>query len=94
MQTISTHNLQKILKEISLPTLILYLNNYRFSKHRATYMAGANARYYISAKFLRILFTYLIAKHRDDAAFNLQTHFDKYKIKPIDWEEFICESGA
>jgi hypothetical protein len=94
MRTISTYDLHDILKEISLPTLILYLNNYRFAKHRVTYMTGANARYYISAEFLRILFTYLIAKNRDDAAFNLQSHFKKYKIRPIDWEEFICESGA
>lgn len=94
MQTISTHELHNILKDISLETLILYLNNYRFTKHRFKYMHGANARFYLSSEFLRTLFTYLLTKNRDDAAFNLQAHFKKFKIRPIDWEEFICESGA
>jgi hypothetical protein len=89
MQTISTHELHNILKDISLNTLMLYLNNYRFTKYRATYMSGANARYYVCADFLRNLFTFLIAKNKDDAAFNLQSHFSEFKIKPIDWEEFV-----
>ena len=92
MQTISTHSLHEIVKDISLDTLILYLNNFRFAKYRATFMAGSNARYYLNSEFLRTLFTFLIAKNRDEAAFNLQSHFKKYKIRPIDWEEFICES--
>ena len=94
MQTISTHNLHNILQDISLNTLMLYLNNYRFTKYRATYMTGANARYYVCSDFLRTLFTYLLAKNREEAAFNLQSHFSEFKIKPIAWEEFICKSGA
>ena len=94
METISTRSIHDIIKAyVSFSTVILYLNNYRFSQYLVTYKSGVNAHYILCNGFLNKLFTYLLARHQDKAAFKLQEHFkDKYKIKPIEWEEFICES--
>ena len=93
MRKITTHSLHDVIKAyISLDTLILYLNNYRFSKYRATFKTGVNARYFICSGFLKTLFTYMLFKNKEEAAIKLQEHFPKYKIQALDWEAFICES--
>lgn len=92
METIGTRRLSKIVKDLNLETLILYLNNYRFSKFRTTYTTGAQARYIVNSEFLRTLYTLFLLKNRDIAAENLKEHFNKFKIRAIDWEKFVCES--
>ena len=89
-ETIGTRELQEIIDKINLQTLKTYLNNYRFNKFRATYSTGNKARYYVTRDFLNVLYTLLLSRRKEEAAYNLDAHFKNLKCLP--WEDFICKT--
>jgi hypothetical protein len=90
IKTVETRQIQAILKDIHIETLIKFLNNYRFVKFRTTPNSGRNARYVLSTDFLNTLYTLLYSRKKIKAAENLKNEYKTIKL--IDWEEFICES--
>ena len=89
-ETISVKELQKILSNIHISTLIIYLSHCRFAKYKSTPFSGAKARYYLNNDFLDLLYTLLLNRRRYEAAENLQNHFKD--VKCLDWGDFICKS--
>lgn len=91
-KTISTIELIKTLDSLSASTVLIYLNNFRFSKFRKTYTTGKKARYELSNEFLNTLYSYLIYKNREDAAQQFRSYFKDFKLKVMCWEDFICKT--
>ena len=89
-ETISVKQLHQILKDIHIATLTLYLNTFRFLKHRSTFFQGVKARYYLTKEFLDLLYTLLLNRRKYEAAENLQNHFKD--VECLEWEVFICKS--
>lgn len=92
MNNISVRELQEIMQDIYIDTVKLYLCNYRFNKYRLTHFTGNNARYMLRSDFLSLFYTYLLVRNKYNAAENLKKHFKIYKIKCLEWEDFICKS--
>jgi DNA-binding CsgD family transcriptional regulator len=90
METIKTKEILDILQDINCTTLIRYLNNFRFTKFRATYTTGVKSKYYLVSDFLNILYTLLLAKKKEKAAENLKNKFNF--VNRIEWEDFICKT--
>lgn len=86
-ETIGTRELQEIIKVLSLDTVRIYLNNYRFNKHRATPSSGSKARYNLTQDFLNVFYTMLLERKREEAAKNLNDHFKN--LEWLDWEEYV-----
>ena len=86
-ETIGIRELQDIIKVMHLETLRLYLNNYRFTKFRATQHSGLRSKYYLSRGFLNVLYTMFLERKREKAAKNLNDHFKN--LEWLDWEEYV-----
>jgi hypothetical protein len=85
--TIGTRELFEIIKVLHIDTIRIYLNNYRFSKHRATPSSGHRARYYLTQNFLNVFYTMLLARGKEKAAKNLKDHFKD--LEWLEWEEYV-----
>lgn len=85
--TIGTREIHEIIKVLSLDTVRIYLNNYRFNKHRATPSSGSKARYYLSKNFLNVLYTMFLERGKEKAAKNLNNHFKD--LEWLEWEEYV-----
>lgn len=86
-ETIGTRELQEIIKVLHIDTIKIYLNNYRFSKYRATPSSGHRARYYLTQDFLNVFYTMLLERKREKAANNLNDHFKN--LEWLEWEEYV-----
>lgn len=82
----TAYEIQEIIKEPSLQTLQVYLDNYKFDKHRIDKERQKWARYKINNEFLSLLYTTLLRRNRIKAANRLKAYFNTYKIKNIDLE--------
>lgn len=91
-KTISTIELIKTIDSLSASTVLIYLNNFRFSKFRKTYTTGKNAIYELSNEFLNTLYSYLIYKNREDAAQQFRNYFKNFDLNLMSWEDFVCKS--
>ena len=89
MKTIGTIELCDIINDVALSTLLIYLNNYRYTKFRKTYHTGAKAVYELCPEFLNVLYTNLIYRNRERGAKNLRKYFEEYPIKLVSYEEFV-----
>lgn len=89
MKTIGTIELCDIINDVALSTLLIYLNNYRYTKFRKTYHTGAKAVYELCPDFLNVLYTNLIYRNRDRGARHLKDHFKDYNIKLLKYGEFV-----
>lgn len=91
-KTISTIELIKTLDSLSASTVLIYLNNFRFSKFRKTDTTGKRARYELSSKFLNTLYSYLVYRNREDAAQQFRNYFKDFDLNLMSWEDFVCKS--
>lgn len=89
MKTIGTNELCDIINDVALSTLLIYLNNYKYTKFRKTYHTGSRAVYEICPEFLNLLYTNLIYRNRDKGALNLKEYFKDYNIKLLKYGEFV-----
>jgi hypothetical protein len=82
-KTITPRDLEKICKTISLNTIVIYLDNYRFNKFRLTPYLKRKALYEVNLDFLNTFYTYLFYKNQYEAAENLKSEFKSKEIKAI-----------
>ena len=83
-KTITPKQLQEICKVISLNTVELYLENYRFGKFRLTPNIKSNALYDLNRDFLNTFYTYLFYRGKIEAATNVEKAFKDFDVKAIE----------
>ena len=87
--TISIKELSEIITTMSVYTLKIYLSNYKFNKFKTTNTDGIHSRYLICEDFLSTLYTYFWYKNRIKEAEKLKRFFKTYRIKCLEFEEFV-----
>lgn len=85
-KTISPKKLQEICKVISLNTVELYLENYRFGRFRLTPNCKSNALYRLNTGFLNTFYTYLFYRGKIEAATNIKKEFKDFEVKAIEMD--------
>ena len=84
-KTITARQLEAICKTISLSTIILYLENYNFSKYRLSNHSRMKTFYRLNQSFLDTFYTYLFYRGQFEAAENTKKHFqNEYRVKAIE----------
>ena len=84
-KTITPEKLEEICKTISLSTIVLYLENFRFGKYRLTKNAKTNALYRLNSDFLNTFYTYLFNRGQLEAARNVKSSFPQLNIRNKEW---------
>ena len=85
-KTITTKDLQKICKVLSLTTIMVYLENYRFGRFRLTPNCKSNALYRLNTGFLNTFYTYLFYRGKIEAATNIKKEFKDFEVKAIEMD--------
>lgn len=78
--------------EMPLSSMLLYLNNFRFSKYRVTERTSKYARFKLNDYFLNDFYSYLFYKNRTKNFEKLGSYFKDSKLKVMSWEDFVCKS--
>jgi hypothetical protein len=93
-KTISVEELIEVIKTLHKTTVIMYLDNFRFNKYRATTINGLKASYLLNNDFLNNFYTYLVNKNRLEEAIRLQRHFrNTFNIHTLENKDFIYRKG-
>lgn len=85
-KTITPKKLQEVCKVISLNTIMVYLENYRFGKFRITPNCKYNALYDLNSGFLNTFYTYLFYRGKIEAATNVEKAFKDFDVKAIEMD--------
>ena len=85
MVIITPVELHKIINEVSLQTLCMYLDNYKFSEFRIDSIRIQRCRYKVCDGFLSLLYTHLMRRGRLQESRKLKAYFNTYNIKHLDY---------
>ena len=92
MTIISYKELEKKLWTVSRSSLLRYLSNYKFNKHRVSNELGIRARFLLTDEFLSRLYSLLLLRNRFEDAKLLKKVFPNFHIEELSIQEFVCKS--